>query len=197
MEVIQNVQEPPHGPTRDVGSLSGRVSRIERGTSIIRVQPDTVHGTEVRVDVANAVDSGGRHIRPADIQAGDRVTLSGTYNGDVFHASTLGFDTPNDGTAADIAAAASGEGSAAASSDLGLVTLYGTVSHSLTNSPQLVLRDQNANRTLRVWVADDLVVRAGKDVFTTADRLKEGDKLVIKAYRDADGNYIAQTIRVR
>jgi len=33
--------------------------------------------------------------------------------------------------------------------------------------------------------------------YTTADRLTEGESVAVRAYRDADGNFIAQTIRVR
>jgi len=197
IEVVKNVQEAPRGTTRDVGTLSGRVSRVERGTNIIRVQPDTVRGTEVRVDLTNALDSSGRRVRAADIQAGDRVSLSGSYNGDVYLASTFGFETAGSGSSVDIAVPPVRDRSGSlGTSEFGLVTLYGTVTQSLANAPQLMLRDQNGNRTLRVWVADDLVVR-GRNAYTTADHLKDGDSLVIKAYRDVDGNYIAQTIRVR
>ena len=81
--------------------------------------------------------------------------------------------------------------------DLGSVTIYATVRETLNTSPQLVVRD-NTGRTLRISVLDDFLVR-GKTAgsYTTADKLKENDSLVIKAFRDTDGNYIAQTIRIR
>ena len=62
--------------------------------------------------------------------------------------------------------------------------------------PQLIVRD-TSNRTLRVNVLDDFVVKTRTGAYSTAERLKVGDSLVIKAYRDADGNYVAQTIRIR
>ena len=49
---------------------------------------------------------------------------------------------------------------------------------------------------VRVNVLEDFVVR-GRTGYTTAGRLKSGDSLVVKAFRDMDGNYIAQTIRMR
>jgi len=128
------------------------------------------------------------------VQAGDQVSMTGTYNNDVFVASTVRFTQSEPGTievTPDTAAAAS-------TFDLGLVTIYGTVQTTLASSPQLVIRDTQANnRTLRVYVADDFVIKTKSGGYTTADRLHEGDAVVVKAYRDADGNYIGQTIRMR
>jgi hypothetical protein len=59
------------------------------------------------------------------------------------------------------------------------------------------VRDTQNNQTLPLYVLDDFVVRTRTGTYTTADKLKEGDAVVVKAYRDADGNYIAQTIRLR
>ena len=80
--------------------------------------------------------------------------------------------------------------------ELAAVTIYGTVTDTLANSPQLVLRD-NTSRTVRLNVLDDFVVRGRNGGYTTAVRLKTGDNVVVKAFRDIDGNYIAQTIRIR
>jgi hypothetical protein len=78
------------------------------------------------------------------------------------------------------------------------VTIYGTVSQTLADGPQLVLRDtQNGNRPIRVYALEDLPVRTRAGTYTTAVQVRMNDSLVIKAYRDADGNYIAQTIRIR
>lgn len=198
IEVVQSVQQP-NTPPRDVGTLSGRVSNIERGTDIIRVQPDTGRGTSIRVDLGNTQDSGGRRIRATDLQAGDRVTLSGSYDGDVFVASTISFDTNDNRIDTSLPPVGSRTGTLNpnGSGDLGLVTIYGTVSQPLGSSAQLVVRDANANRTVRVYVADDFVVRGRNGGYTTADRLKAGDNIVLKAYRDMEGNLIGQTIRLR
>jgi hypothetical protein len=80
---------------------------------------------------------------------------------------------------------------------LGAVTIYGTVSQSLSNGPQLVIRDSENSQTVRLYVLEDFVVRTRSGGYATADRLREGDPVVVKAYRDADGNYIAQAIRQR
>ena len=77
------------------------------------------------------------------------------------------------------------------------MTIYGTVRETLAASPQLVVHD-NQGRTIRINVLEGFVVRGRTaGVYTTAERLKENDSVVIKAFRDADGNYIAQTIRLR
>lgn len=194
IDVVQSVQDPGKAP-RDVGTLSGRVTSIDRRTDTIRVQPDTGRGADIRVDLGNALDTRNRRVRSADVQVGDDVTLSGTYNGDLFVASTITFDATGNRVDTTLPPAGSRTGSYGV--DLGLVTLYGTVTQPLSAGPQLLLRDTTANRTLRVYVADDLVVRGRVSGYTTADRLKGGDNVVVKAYRDGDGNYIAQTIRLR
>jgi hypothetical protein len=61
-----------------------------------------------------------------------------------------------------------------------------------------VLRDtQNNNRIVRVYALEDLPVRTRSGTYSTATQLRTNDSVVIKAYRDGDGNYIAQTIRIR
>ena len=78
------------------------------------------------------------------------------------------------------------------------MTIYGTVTQTLADGPQLVLRDtQNGGRAIRVYALEDLPVRTRTGLYTTAMQLRVSDSLVIKAYRDGDGNYIAQTIRIR
>ena len=194
IDVMQNVQETT-GTARQVGALTGRVVSIDRPNEAIRI--DTGRG-QVRVDLTNATDTSGRRVRASDVQVGDRVDLSGNYSGDSFIASTVRFNddvfaptptgptvprsTPTYGTPV----------------ELGVVTIYATVTQSLTASPQLLLRDtQNGNRSIRLYVVEDFPVRTRTSSYITADRLKEGDSIVVKAYRDADGNYIAQTIRQR
>jgi len=194
IDVMQNVQETS-GTARQVGALTGRVVSVDRRNETIQI--DTGRG-QVRVDLTNAADTSGRRVRASDVQIGDRVDLSGNYSGDSFIATTVRFNddvlaptptgttvprgTPTYGTAV----------------DLGVVTIYATVTQSLTASPQLLLRDtQNGNRSVRLYVVEDFPVRTRAGSYTTADHLKEGDSIVVKAYRDADGNYIAQTIRQR
>jgi hypothetical protein len=194
IEVMQSVQDTT-GTARQVGALAGRVVSVDRRNETIRI--DTGRG-QVRVDLTNAADTSGRRVRASDVQVGDRVTLSGNYSGDSYIASTVRFNddvfapNPTDTT---VPRDTTTYGTPV---DLGLVTIYATVTQSLTASPQLLLRDtQNGNRNVRLYAVEDFPVRTRSGSYTTADRLKEGDSIVVKAYRDADGNYIAQTIRQR
>lgn len=193
IDVVRSVQEPKK-LTPEVGTLTGRVSRIERGTNVIRVQPDTGRKEEVRVDLSNAVDDQNRRVRVSDLQAGDQVTLSGTTTNDLFVAATVTIEASAPDSQVEVTAPpAASRGNR---QDLGIVTIIGTVTHPLNASAQLVIRDPN-DRSVHVYVSEDLVVRGKAGAFTTADRLKGGDSVTIKAYRDSDGNLIAQTIRMR
>lgn len=193
IDVLQSAQETTGtSGSRQIGNLTGRVTRVDRTANVVRVE--TGRG-EVRVDLGTAADTMGRRVQASDIQVGDRLDLSGSYSGDVFVASTVRFADDvlvNRDTAGTPAPPA-----ALIPTDLGAVTIYGTVSQSLSASPQLVMRDTQNNRTLRIYVLEDFVIRTRTGTYTTVDKLKEGDALVVKAYRDADGNYIAQTIRQR
>jgi hypothetical protein len=189
IEVTQSARESGGAPT-GVGGVTGRVTRVDRASNSIQV--DTGPGT-ISVDLRNASDEAGKPIRARDVQAGDRVELSGSYSGTTFVASTLRFVDEG-----------GGPGNSGPSlpgpptGDLGVVTIYGTVSQTLADGPQLVLRDsQNGNRPIRVYALEDLPVRTRTGTYTTATQLRANDSLVIKAYRDSDGNYIAQTIRIR
>ena len=192
IDVMQSVQETQGSSgSRQVGNLAGRVTRVDRTANVVRV--DSGRG-EVRVDLSASADTMGRRVSANDIQVGDRLDLSGSYSGDVFVASTVRFA---DDVFTNRGGGATSAPSAPMSSDLGAVTIYGTVTQSLAASPQLVVRDTQNNRTLRIYVLEDFAVRGRTGTYITADKLKENDPLVIKAYRDADGNYIAQTIRQR
>jgi hypothetical protein len=186
IDVVQSVQDTA-GTTVQVGAVTGRVTSIDRRNNTVRV--DSGRG-EVRVDLANAYDTSGRRVRASDLQVGDRVDLSGNYSGDVFVASTVRFnDETQPMTPTTPYPSPSG-------SPLGAVTIYGTVTQSLAGGPRLVVRDQNGG-TVSLYVLEDFAVRTRTGGYTTADRLREGDPVAIKAYRDSDGNYIAQTIRLR
>ena len=189
IDVIQSAQDVG-GSVAQVGALSGRVTSIDRRSNIVRVNDGR---SDLRVDLSNAVDTSGRRVRAADMQVGDQVDLSGSYSGETFVATTVRFGdegmTPTSPTAP---ARPSG-----APDFLGAVTIYGTVSQSLANGSRLVIRDSQSSQSIPVYALEDFVVRSRNGGYTTADRLKEGDQVVVKAYRDGDGNYIAQTIRLR
>ena len=186
IDVIRAVQD--RGGATSVGGISGRVSRIDRANDIITI--DTGRA-QVRVDVANAVDPNGRRVHAGDLQVGDNVQLTGTTNanGDLFVANTVRANE-------NVFAGGSTGTAPYEPQQLGAVTLYATVAQSLSNSPQLVIKDAQS-RIYSMYVLEDFVVRTKAGSYTTADKLKEGDPVVVKAYRDADGNYIAQTIRIR
>ena len=192
IEVTQSAHEAD-STSRGVGALSGRVMRVDRTNNVIQV--DGGRGT-IAVDLRSTTDATGQPVRARDVQAGDHVELSGSYSGATFVASTLRFtdDSGNAVTPGPPTTPVSAPGS----SDLGVVTIYGTVTQTLADGPQLVLRDtQNGNRALRVYALEDLPVRMRTGTYSTATRLRVDDSVVIKAYRDGDGNYIAQTIRMR
>src|SRR5438105_4853541 len=79
INVLQNVQESG-GTSVQVGALTGRVTSIDRRNNVVRINDGR---TDVRVDLANAYDTGGRRVRASDMQIGDTVDLTGTYNANV------------------------------------------------------------------------------------------------------------------
>lgn len=192
IDVIQSSQEANGtAASRGVGALTGRVTRVDRTNNVIQL--DTGRGT-ISVDLRSAADPSGRPVRGRDVQAGDHVELSGSYSGATFVATTIRF-TDDSGTTIEQGPATAVPDSVP---DLGVVTIYGTVTQTLADGPQLVLHDtQNNNRTVRVYALEELPIRTKAGTSSTAIQLKVGDSVVIKAYRDGDGNYIAQTIRVR
>lgn len=190
IEVTRSVQE---GTGARVSSISGKVTRIDRATDIASL--NTGRG-EVRVDMSRAYDSTGRRVRAADLQVGDRVDISGNYgsNSDTFSATTVRFNgqdvfgqTPN----------APGPGPGGYAPEMVTVTFSGTVTETLQNAPTLGIRDGASGRPIALVVTDDFIVRTKSGSYTNADKLKVGDKVLVKAYRDAEGDLIAQTIRMR
>ena len=193
IEVIQSAQESG-SKSSGVGGVSGRVTRVDRTNNVIQV--DTGRGTTA-VDLRSATDPEGRQMRARDVQAGDHVELSGSFNGSTFVATTLRFSDDN-GTTITQGRSSTPPPTPASRGELGVVTIYGTVSQTLADGPQLVLRDtQNDGRTIRVYALEDLPIRTKTGSWSTATQLRVSDSVVVKAYRDGDGNYIAQTIRIR
>ncbi len=190
IEVTQSANESG-SRTNGVGALSGRVTRVDRGNNVIQV--DAGRGS-VAVDLRATTDPDGKAVRARDVQAGDQVELSGSYTGSTFVATTLHFTDQNN-----VAPAPSvNTVPSRIVADLGVVTIYGIVTQTLADSSQLVLRDTENDRLItRVYALDDLPIRTKAGTLSTAARLRAGDSVVIKAYRDGDGNYIAQTVRVR
>jgi hypothetical protein len=199
IDVVSSVSDvaTPGAQDRTVGSISGQVTRID-GRNGFRL--DTGRSTEVRVDASNATDDRGRVFRVADLQVGDRVTATGTYDrNDLFHASTIRFGDsvmPGSGRIPDTTTAPPASG-VPTSGEYMTTVIYAKVKESLRTSPQLVIRDTAGDRTVRLHVSEDFVVQTKTGGYTTADALKVNDQIVVKAYRDSSGGYIAQTIRMR
>jgi len=202
IEVTRSAQEGKATPTGT--TINGRVASVDRSLDIVTVDTGK---QSIRVDVATATDQQGRRIRALDFRSGDRVEINGRYSptsASLFVANTVRWSDepvaaprPSDTTVSRPAGTTEDVfGTPPAAQELGAVTIYGTVRETLASSPQLVVRD-NQGRTIRLNVLEDFVVRNKAAGYTTADHLKEGDGIVVKAFRDLDGNYIAQTIRLR
>lgn len=191
IEVTQSVQE---GTGARVSTVSGSVTRIDRAADVAQV--DTGRGI-VRVDMSRAYDSTGRRVRAADLQMGDRVNISGGYaaNSQVFVATTVRFNEDVFSPAPNTTTPAPGDSGYAA--DLVTVSVSGTVTENLQNAPTMSIKERATGRIITLYVTDDFAVRTKSGSYTTADHLNVNDNVLVKAYRDADGNYIAQTIRMR
>lgn len=191
IDVTMSVQEsgtvPGTGPGGTVTMLEGRVTRVEPGLDYVYVESGR---GEVRVDMRDAQDERGGIVRARDIRAGENVSISGSYNrvGDMFLASTVRWSAGDVGTPR-------GPGNNIVR--YGLVTLTGTIVETLEDASTLGFRDRETNQVVRVWVADAFVVRTKGTTYVTAENLRANDTAVISAYRDPDGNLIAQTIRLR
>lgn len=193
IQVVQSVQDAGSGAR--VSTVSGRVTRIDRTSDVARV--DTGRG-EVRVDMSRANDANGRRVRAADLQVGDHVEISGSYgtSSDIFSATTVRFSEDVFGNAPG-GAPAGGTAPQGYGVEPGLVTISGAVTDTLQDVGSLTIRERATGRLITLYVADDFVVRTKSGGYSTADRLNPNDNVMVKAYRDSDGNYIAQTIRIR
>ena len=198
IDVVRSIQDASGQPrTGNVGQISGRVTSINRNVGTLRL--DTGRG-ETTVDLRNAQDTNARIVRATDFMVGDQVQMSGSSNGETFLATTVTWLDDNNmpGAAAGPTTPTRSGATYPRPNDFVVATIYGVITESLRSGPQLAIRDtQNNNRITRVWVTDDFAVRNRTGSYVSADTLKEGDAVTVKAYRDADGTYIAQTIRLR
>jgi hypothetical protein len=196
IDVVRSRQEGGDLGTTTVASISGRVTRLNRTANYVYVS--TGRGPEITVDLSNATDSTGRRVRATDLQVNDQVDISGTYSSNTddqrFLATTVRFNDAD--VFAQGSAGTGGPQYPLGGGEFVTATIYGTVMEALGNAPTLGVRDQQG-RIVRILVTDDFVIRTKAGNYATADRLKENDAVVIKAYRDPEGEYIAQTIRMR
>ncbi|HYH06734.1 MAG TPA: hypothetical protein VEK11_06670 [Thermoanaerobaculia bacterium] len=187
IDVTASVQDTAGTATNSntVTILEGRVTRIEGDSVFV----DDGRG-EMRVDMRDAEDNRGEVLRAADLRVGDRVEITGSYNrvGDIFAASTVRFEAGPDAVRDD---------SGSPIVRFGLVSLTGTFVETLEDASTLGFRDRETNQLVRIWAADDLVVRTKANTYTTAESLRVNDTAVVTAFRDWQGNLVAQTIRLR
>ncbi len=200
IEVTRSVQDVQEGSTGARGSsVTGRVVRVDRTVDMVTINTGR---QQIRVDVATAMDNTGHRVRAIDFQTGDQVSITGHSgaSSDLFVADVVRWSNepplPTDRTGGTQAGTEVNAGPADAGGELPFVTIYGTVKETLANAPQISVQD-STERVVSINVLEDFLVRNRTGGTTTADQLRSGDKVVVKAYRDADGNYIAQTIRLR
>lgn len=187
IEVIESVQDR-QGTTTRVQNLSGRVTRVDANASRIWISAGR---DEVAVDLDRAYDAGNREARSGDYRVGDQVTVTGSYQGGTFVATTIRFN--EDVFAQPPASTVTVD----ADREYVIVNLTATVVESLDTASELVVRDRTSNRTITLHVTEDFVVRTKAGSYVTADKLKVNDAILVKAFRDDNGNHVAQTIRYR
>ncbi|HEX6087035.1 MAG TPA: hypothetical protein VF266_21070 [Thermoanaerobaculia bacterium] len=188
--VLQSVQEG--GTTADnagrVTTITGRVSRIESGLD--RIFIDTGR-EEIRVDMVQAEDAAGNVVRARDVRVDDAVEITGSFNrvGDAFNASTVRFTQGDRESPGDIGSTFDRPA---------LITTGGTIIETLEDASTLGLRETDTNRVVRIWASPDLLMRMKNNTtYAAVSTLREKDTVIIQAFRDARGNLIAQTVRVR
>lgn len=194
IEVMQSVQEARGSEGGTVTAIAGRVIRVDAGLDYAFV--DSGRG-EVRIDMGVAEDARGERIHARDLRPGDMVDISGSYNraGDLFAASTVHFTGESAGRGA-----VPSRGPVYADDEFTrytLTTFTGTIQETLDDAATIGVLDKELNRAVRVWVTEDFTVRTKGTTFTSAETLKVGDTVVVKAFTDTRGNLIAQTIRLR
>lgn len=186
--VVQSVQDAGTTPAGGrVTTIAGRVVRVEPGLDRVFVDDGR---DEIRVDMAQAEDASGSILRARDLRIDDLVEITGSYNriGDAFNASTVRF------TAADREFPGTPGG---AFDQPAIITTGGVLIETLEDASTLGLRETDTNVVVRIWTSSDLVVRTKGNTFVTAFTLRANDSVLIQAFRDARGNLIAQTIRLR
>lgn len=198
IEVTANVQDRgtgSTGPTTRVENTTGRITRLGASNDRLWINDGR---NEIEVDLYRANDARGDKVQARDFRIGDSIEVTGSYAGNILRATTVrdvaGFSpdqviiAPDRDDDEDI----DDDGR-----EYVTVSLSATVVESLQTSPTLVIRDRTSGRTINVRVTEDFVVRTKAGGYTTADKLKVNDALVVKAFRDEDGTHIAQTIRYR
>ena len=212
--VLRSVSDTPATTPseRTIASVAGRISRVDPRDERIRVEPES--GREVIVDIGDADDEGGRTYRPSEARVGDWVIVSGRYDAaGVLRADTVRrstrdavlrdddddeedriFDREDD---EDDEERDEEEFDDEEDDRFSSIVLSGRIVDSLSSADYLTIRLDDANRDVQVLVDDELIARTRTGSYITANQLRIGESVTIRAYRHNRGTYIAQTIRVR
>lgn len=192
IDVLQDVTPDVVGGIRSANYVTGRVERIDTRSNRITVNADRVG--QLRVDLSRAVGVGGREFRATDVQVGDRVRVWGAYTGtNVFRAERVEFGTAEDAYQDDEFRDRGQEPFEGYST----VVFYGVIERNETAEDRLRIRDRENDRDVEIVVDEEFVVLREAGSFVRAAELRQGDNVVVKAFRDSRGSYIAQTIRLR
>ncbi|MFN2442771.1 MAG: DUF5666 domain-containing protein [Thermoanaerobaculia bacterium] len=172
--------------------LTGRVGRIESRRARFVFRSD--RAGEVMIEAGRAVDANGDEFRVQSIQAGDRLRIWGEYTAaQQFRADRIEVGTAADATASDELRDRGQEPYLGYST----VVFYGTVEKNPPNEDKLTIRDRDERRSLEITVDEEFIVLRPDETFVRASQLRQGDSVVIKAFRDPRGEYVAQTIRLQ
>ncbi len=179
------------GGGRTLTSVSGRITAIDTRAQTLRIDAGT---REVRIDAREARDTEGRVFRLTDLRVGDSVEVSGTFDAaDNFRASTIRLGSGTGGSIVNPQPTTP----VAGAKIFETLVIYGTVERALGSAESMLVRETDSRRDLEVHLLDDFVVRLVNGSYVTADQLEVKTRVVIQAFRDRDGRYIAQTIRTR
>lgn len=195
IEVLVDATPDEEAPLPSIAAgnfLTGRVGRIEARGARFVFRSD--RAGEVMIDAGRAVNAAKQPFRIQDIQVGDRLRIWGEYTGQRrFRADRI-----EPGTAAD-AQATEQFRDRGQEPYLGFspVIFYGTVERNPPNEDRLTIRDRDARRSIEIVVDEEFVVLRTDETYLRASQLRQGDDVVIKAFRDPRGEYIAQTIRLQ
>ncbi|HUP64219.1 MAG TPA: DUF5666 domain-containing protein [Thermoanaerobaculia bacterium] len=182
----------PDEPTgvRSENYVTGRVSKLDRGNSFT-LRAD--RAGEIRIDTSRAADRAGDSFRVNTLQVGDRLRIWGAYTSPrVFRAERIEFGSAGDAYQDDEYQDQGQQPFTGYST----VVFYGRIDSNPANEDKITLRDRDGDRKIEIVVDEEFVVQR-EDGIIRASQLRKGDSVVIKAFRDPRGNYVAQTIRLQ
>jgi hypothetical protein len=204
IEVVSSVSQGSGNVprTNTPGTISGRITFVDTRANTFRV--DIGRGTDVTVDVGKANDDKNRRVKSNDFLIGDRITATGNWVGqNTFRATSIhwGIDGPTtggpnpggpgpggSGPGPGGPPPSTGSGDGPGRPDYITVVVYGTVQDVQKGTSTITVKDKDMDRTVRVMMSEDFAIRTKNGNYVMADTLKQGDLIVVKAFRDNYGN---------